>query len=323
MSGGNRRKRITPLEAFFCILALLGLCAVIYATGRAYGIEAGRNQVTAREHYERAKKDALEACAGRQSSALAECVTKAIEAAQEQSESRQDLYAQQDMAKWAFLMLIASVATLALSAVGVWFVKKTLDATLDAVEDTGKATNAMLVQNEIAANAQRPWIFINIDLLSCTLIERRGIKLGFKVQFRNTGQMVAENFHSHVSLVPMDSHLAEHIKEWFDQFEANEVVEDRAIIPGDVTEWSSEASHAIESMPWNTRVGFRKDCYIMILAMARYRLPGDKVWRFAMQSFSVGQNNSLIDNRTLSYDFPDNLSAKDMTVQRTGLSRAT
>lgn len=54
------------------------------------------------------------------------------------------------------LMFFATLFTIAVTAVGVWLVKRTLDATLEAVEDTGKATDAMIEANKIAelANAR-------------------------------------------------------------------------------------------------------------------------------------------------------------------------
>lgn len=73
-----------------------------------------------------------------------------------------DLQAQQDMAFYALLMFIATAATVILTGLGLYFIKRTLDATLRAVEDTGKATQAMLRQTEIAEEARRPWVHITL-----------------------------------------------------------------------------------------------------------------------------------------------------------------
>ncbi|WP_374406270.1 hypothetical protein [Pelagerythrobacter sp.] len=61
-----------------------------------------------------------------------------------------NLQAQQDMVWWAMLMFFATIATVVITAIGVWFVKRTLDATLSAVEDTEKAANAAIEANAIA-----------------------------------------------------------------------------------------------------------------------------------------------------------------------------
>ncbi len=81
-------------------------------------------------------------------------VVETIDAYQQTQEfeyrAEADLMAQQDMAFWAMLMFFASLVTIAITAIGVWLVKRTLDATLKAVEDTSVATAAMREANEIA-----------------------------------------------------------------------------------------------------------------------------------------------------------------------------
>jgi hypothetical protein len=166
MSDGDRGKRSQDLiAAGLAAVALFGAVVLAFAIGGTLGVNSGRDQVSAREHYEHTKQDNLRACIGREGAAAVECVSEAIEAAQDQSDARQDLYAQQDMSKWAFWMVIVSGLTVGITAVGVWFVKRTLDATLEAVADTGKATAAMIRQNEIAEKAQRPWLDFDIRIL--------------------------------------------------------------------------------------------------------------------------------------------------------------
>jgi hypothetical protein len=167
MSDGDRGKRAQDLVAAgLCTVALLAAVILAFAIGNASGVNGGREQVSAREHYEHTKQDNLRACIGREGAAAVECVSEAIEAAQQQSDSRQDLYAQRDMSRWAFWLLILTAITVAITAVGVWFVKRTLEATLEAVEDTGKATEAMQDANKIAREAQRPWLSVRAHLSS-------------------------------------------------------------------------------------------------------------------------------------------------------------
>lgn len=150
MPRGHRDARTASLEALFCILALLGVVTIGYATGRVFGVKSGRNEITAREHYDREKRNALRACSGSEGSTAVECVTKAIETAQEKSETRQDLYAQQDAARWGFWSVILAAVGTSFTALGVWYVKRTLDATLKAVEDTSKATVEIQKSNELS-----------------------------------------------------------------------------------------------------------------------------------------------------------------------------
>ncbi|MGR3437982.1 hypothetical protein [Salipiger abyssi] len=139
---------------------------MIYATGWTFGVDAGRDEVTAREHYEQIKRYELDSCSNLMGPALAECVTKAIESAQGQSESRQDLYAQKDMAKYTFWVLLATCLTVGITGVGVYFVKRTLDATITAVEETSAATQAMREANQIARRSAdiqtRPFLLIDV-----------------------------------------------------------------------------------------------------------------------------------------------------------------
>lgn len=194
MHDSNRGEGAKVLEALLCFAALFGVVILAYATGWTFGADTGRDQVTAHQHYEAAKHNALEACAGRVGSAAVECGAEAAEAAQDQSIARQDLYAQQDMAKWAFWMLVASAITLGVSIAGVWFVKRTLDATLVAVKETGKATRAMIDANEIASKSAewqlRAYVsIINIKLLPHSPDGPHALKA--TVSFKNTGQTPA------------------------------------------------------------------------------------------------------------------------------------
>ena len=193
MSGSDRGKGLAPLEAFFCIVALLGVVWIGYATGRTFGVDVGRNEVTAREHYERVKANALQPCVGIVGSAALNCAAKAVETAQERSESRQDLYAQQDMARWAFWMLAVTIATLGVTATGVWLVKRTLEATLEAVEDTGKATKAMEAQNAIAKDTAERQLraYISVESLVVENVEVGVVPNGV-VNIINSGQTPAE-----------------------------------------------------------------------------------------------------------------------------------
>lgn len=153
MSGSNRGKGIAPLEALFCVLALLGLASVIYATGRTLGVDTGRSEVIAREHYEREKQNALNACSNGKVLASVECVTKAIESAQNKSETQQGLFAQQDSARWAFWSMMGAWVALGVTVVGVWFVKRTLDATWDALQEARDGTTAALIAAEAGRRA--------------------------------------------------------------------------------------------------------------------------------------------------------------------------
>jgi hypothetical protein len=60
----------------------------------------------------------------------------------EEWRDEKDLEAQQEMARWAWWMMVASFASVLVTGVGVWFVKHTLDATRAAVKEAEKGTKA-------------------------------------------------------------------------------------------------------------------------------------------------------------------------------------
>lgn len=194
MSKIGRSKKTTPLEALFCAFAVLGCVLIASATGRVFGIIDGRNEVTAREHYEREKQNALKDCLDGKAGVLADCVTKAIEAAQHNSESRQDLFAQRDAARWAFWSMVSGWATLGITAVGVWLLKRTLDATLEAVEETAEATDEMRKSNAIAEEtAQRQLrAYLYPAAGELTLVPQGATATcPIRIPFRNTGSTPA------------------------------------------------------------------------------------------------------------------------------------
>lgn len=134
--------------------ALTGSAVIVFMTGETLGINAGREQVAAREHYERIKEREIQSCLGRQGINLAVCVEEAAEAAQEQSDSRQDLYAQQDMSKWAAWLLALTAATFFLSAGGLWALLRTIRQGEYSLERAHEA-------NLIAQQSNRAWIKIH------------------------------------------------------------------------------------------------------------------------------------------------------------------
>ncbi len=71
------------------------------------------------------------------------CVEEANNASQENQRAEYDLYAQNVMALWTRVMGWMSVVAVALTAIGIWFVKRTLDATNSAAVASAKATDIM------------------------------------------------------------------------------------------------------------------------------------------------------------------------------------
>jgi len=74
-----------------------------------------------------------------------------------------ELAAQHSSALAAWAGVAVSAAALIVTAIGVWFVKRTLDATWAAVEDTASTTTAMVESNRIAQASSRPLMVFDIE----------------------------------------------------------------------------------------------------------------------------------------------------------------
>ncbi len=151
-------QRTTLLEAFFIGVIICGSAAIIYTTGRSIGVDIGRDEISAREHYEAEKESALSACVYTETTAFRECVVKATETAQDQAETRQDLYAQQDMSRWAFWMMIISGLTFLVTGLGIVWIKETLVETRRAVNS---ADDAVEVTREVGRAQTRAYLSVH------------------------------------------------------------------------------------------------------------------------------------------------------------------
>jgi hypothetical protein len=148
----NERQDVTG-QRISLILAIL-LCSLIvgilaYGSGRQ---NEARSRVPA-SYSQSAKIDAAKVCTARNGNVDFDCVYDQVEASQEQARGELDLTAQQGAAYGAMSGAAVSLLALIVSVVGVWLVKRTLDATLVAVKDTSAATEAMQMANRIAQSA--------------------------------------------------------------------------------------------------------------------------------------------------------------------------
>lgn len=125
-----------------------------------------------------------------------EAANRDPDAATEKERAEDDLEAQQDMALWAFWVMIFALAQVGVAIAALVLLKRTLDATRQAVKDTGDATVAMREANDIALQANentlRAWVFLDTINLS----EREdGEKKwwDFLLFVKNSGQSPAKN----------------------------------------------------------------------------------------------------------------------------------
>ena len=145
------------------LVAVLGIgayWAMFYSAGYGSGYNERQAHIEAKHYVSDTPQQIERECGAKAGEATRECIAKIIDAERESQRSESDLAAQWKAADWVMWAGIIAGAQLIATALGLYFVKRTLDATLEAVEDTGKATQAMERQNELAARQQRPWIWI-------------------------------------------------------------------------------------------------------------------------------------------------------------------
>jgi hypothetical protein len=175
------------------LLAAVGIVlafALTWGGGFLQGREGERRERIPASYSAAAKADAERACAGREAAATFDCIYQKMAASQEQARGEQDLSAQQRAASSALAAAVIAFLTLLVTIIGVWLVKRTLDATLQAVRDTSRATDAMLRQNAIAEHGQRPWLIGKAQLFSG--IFRKGEpRIRILVTAKNVGEFPA------------------------------------------------------------------------------------------------------------------------------------
>ena len=131
-----------------------------------------------------------------------DCAAKAYEAEREGQRKEQDLAAQNITAWWTKVMGIAAMIGMALSAVGVWLVKKTFDATRRSNEIASDTTEA----------ENRAWIKVT-PRLSRVHVWNEAIQIqNLEIKIENVGDSVARQVRCWASL---------HIKPSGDAFRIN------------------------------------------------------------------------------------------------------
>ncbi|WP_300584976.1 hypothetical protein [Marivita sp.] len=107
-----------------------------YILGFGLGQQAGEQQANANTYARHAQDEINSACTGLDGVAQTECIIRVIEATNEHQRSEQDLNAQRNMARWALWMLVATMMMALITALGVYYVWRTLLATQKMAEDT-------------------------------------------------------------------------------------------------------------------------------------------------------------------------------------------
>ena len=111
------------------------------------------------------------------------CFGNAVNSARETQRAEEDLYAQKQMAQWAFWILLVTgfigVVTIAITIVGIYFVVQTLVATQKA--------------NAIMREEQRPWLKVSVEATRFVVIGEGRVCIHTGWTIENVGKTPALN----------------------------------------------------------------------------------------------------------------------------------
>lgn len=130
------------------------------------------------------------------------CAIHSVTSDGEQERAKYDLNAQQDMAEWAFALLLVSIASIALSVLGlvaiVWSLalnRTATEAAVGAAEQSKRANDFAEDSNRISReNAEadrRPWMQVAFGLPNGIKRKKDGIGVDIVPVVRNIGKSVA------------------------------------------------------------------------------------------------------------------------------------
>jgi hypothetical protein len=153
MSDSNWGVRFAVIGSLLAIAVIVaGLWAMTFAMGKSEGFHEAEAQNYAAQ-YPADTDERISNCPTDSVTAFRECVEEAVSDARDAQLSESDLNAQREMAEWAKWLTIISLVTLFVSALGLWALLRTIQQGRDGLMRAHEA-------NEIARNAQRPWLSI-------------------------------------------------------------------------------------------------------------------------------------------------------------------
>lgn len=201
-------------QGFGVIVAIILACVVVGVLAFSLGREGERDSKRASEYEKYADRRKGAYCVDLAGVSHAKCEIEQEEAAREAYNAERDLNAQRDMATWALAVFIISSITAGLTLWALWYVRRTLVATVAAVEETSRATWAMEQQNKIAEAGQRPWMAVDIKIENPRRTPE-GFNFVLSVIFKNIGKTSAKNYKSSHDIIMVSSNNLIEVKKFF------------------------------------------------------------------------------------------------------------
>lgn len=252
----------------------LTLCAIVALTAAyvawGWGLTSGQRAEADRTAYQRARyaEEYIDrACVGMDRAALIECIQDAINSSREDQRAEYDLNAQEEMARWAWWLLMTSVLTVFTAGIGIYYVQASL------VE----ARTATMVNREIGEAQARA--YLAIKQCGAWLIENDGIAMFVNIE--NLGNTPARDVHFVCEVfcnVPAsDVFSPDDGQDWFEQ----RTFFTRPWTIGDVTAHSTEMSGQINFSELDIPAGIARD------ESGRIRVAIGQIGVFAADVFDV------------------------------------
>lgn len=196
---------------------------------------------------------------------------------------QRDLAAQESMSIWAFWLLLVSAAGTATTMIGTGFLLWQIVLTRKAVEDTGKATNAMERQNNLASAAQRAWVAIDPKLVSAKAAGNR-FDFDWRCAFVNKGGTVARNVRFAAKPQIFGDDAFERIPAEYEKLEKAARNRQINIIPGEDTWGAGQMMQSVRHIKWT---GEKPFVHVILIAVAHYQIEGDDEWRCTARAFAL------------------------------------
>lgn len=183
MSESNRR----GVAAALVLGSIVALLAGYVSWG--WGLMSWQRDDADRRAYQRAEyaESYIErACIGMDRARLIECIKESIDTSREDQRSEYDLNAQENMGRWAWWLLMTSIATVFTAGVGIYYVRETLiegQRASDVAREMG--------QRQIRAYVQ----FSHVDCIPIASPKDAKERIGFNIRigFVNKGSTSARD----------------------------------------------------------------------------------------------------------------------------------
>ena len=201
---------------------------------------------------------------------------------------RRDLAAQEATAVWAFWMLCLSAVSIIITLVGTVLIYQQVKLTRRAVEDSGKATRAVELQNILARDAQRPWITI-----SCAagklLIKDGRLTVTYTCALTNIGALAAYSFHFNTSAQVAYQGQVQGMAEraWARCAKARQPSR-HVLLPGEEHLTPGDYRTRLDLSASADEIVDRSHFILLVLVAAHYRIEPDGDWHRTERAFTIG-----------------------------------